>query len=194
MPNEDVPVDTTVDPDIAPPQRTRARARRTAPPEPVVEDRIIVGELIEAEEEEDPDERLTLTLEERTNFATLVNVGKRFKTINVADHQVTIKTLKASDEMRIGLYTKPYLDTQGFARAYQVAVSAAGLVEIQNQELWKSLKEVTDPDEIFAKNVAALEDFYPIVITQIYQAVMDLEREFAELAIKLGKLGDPAKK
>ena len=36
--------------------------------------------------------------------------------------------------------------------------------------------------------VKLLADADPIVVTQVYQAIMDLEREFAELAIKLGKL------
>lgn len=185
-PSEDVPVDPSYDPDIVPPDHI-APSRKA-------ENRRIVGELVEVEDQEPEDERLVLTHEERQNFATLVNVGRRIKTVNVADHQVTVKTLKSVDEMRIGIFTKPYLDTQGFARAYQTAVCACGIVEIQGQELWGSLKEITDPDELFARNVKALGEFYPIVITQIYQAIMDLEREFAQLAIKLGKLGDPAKK
>jgi hypothetical protein len=120
-------------------------------------------------------------------------VGRRYKTVNVADFDVRIRTLKTGDEMRVGLYTKPYLETHGFARAHQVAVVASGLVEIKDhrgnvQDLWTSLKEVTDPDEIFAKNCDALLEFHPPVLVKIYDEVMKLEREFAELAVKLGKL------
>lgn len=179
--SEDPPVDPTVDPDLAPPEPR--------------EDRRIVGELIEVEEEDEGPTRLELTHQEREDFSKLLNVGRRTKTINVADHNVVIRTLKTGDEMRVGLYTKPYLDTQGFSRAYQIGVCAAGVVEIVGQDLWLSLKEVTDKDEIFAKNATALAEFYPVVISKIYTEIMNLEREFAELAIKLGKLGsDPLKK
>ena len=204
-PSDDVPVDPTIEPGIAPPTR---KGKKKAPTtdhtvvfkdgsdleEPAeFEDRTIVGELIEDEEDE-VEERLTLTLEERTDFAKLMTVGRRLKTIDVAGPKVTIQTLTSADEMRIGLHTKPYLDTQGFARAYHVGVCAAGIVEVKNQPLWQSLLPVEDPDEVFSKNVEALSKFYPVVISRIYDGIMELEREFAKLAIKLGKLGDPAKK
>lgn len=180
MIDEEPPVDPTVDPDLIPPEPRK---------EPLFEDRVIVGELIEETEEDSWPKRLELTPDEQIDFSRLVNIGRRIKTITVADHRVTIQTLKVGDEMRIGLYTKPYLDTQGFSRAYQIGVCAAGIVEIENQPLWRSLKEIKDPDEKFAKNAAALADFYPIVLTQIYTAIMDAEREYGELAVKLGKLG-----
>lgn len=193
----DVPVDTTIDPDIVPPKPRIDHSvgfsdGSDQPEEP--EDRTIVGELVEVEQEEAPPQRLTLTNEERQDFARLVTVGRRRKEIIVAKHRVTIQTLQSIDEMRIGLYTKPYLDSQGFARAYHVGVCAAGIAEIKNQPLWESLAPIEDPDERFAKNVEVLSTFYPVVISRIYQAIMDLEREFAQLAIKLGYLGDPAKK
>lgn len=192
--DEDVPVDPTIDPDIAPPGPRIDHTVGFGDQDEPVEDRTIVGELVEAEEEPKEPERLTLTFDERTDFSRLITVGRRLKDITVADHRITIQTLQSGDEMRIGLHTKPYLDSQGFARAYQVGVCAAGIVEIKNQTLWESLEPIDDPDEKFAKNVEALSKFYPIVITRIYQSIMDLEREFAQLAVKLGKLGDPAKK
>ena len=115
--------------------------------------------------------------------------GRRSKTITVMGHPVVIQTLTTADEMRIGLFTKKYLDSQlGFQRAYQVAVCAAGIRELQGRPLFTSLREITSEDEIFDKSVEAVQKLYPIVVTQVYQGIMDLEREFAELAIKLGKL------
>lgn len=178
--SEDPPVDPSIDPDLAPPVRT-----------PQAEDRRIVGQLVvENETEEEPD--LELTNSERLDLGRLMTVGRRHKTITVAGNRITIRTLDSGDEMRIGLYTKPYLDSQGFARAYQVASCACGIVEIHGQELWdalekKPLKEITDEDQIFAKNCEALTKFYPIVISEIHNEIMGLEREFAELYIKLGK-------
>lgn len=205
-PSDDVPVDTTIEPGIAPPAR-KGRKKAPVTDTSVVfkdgsdledsgipyEDRTIVGELIEDEPEE-VEERLTLTLEERTDLAKLMTVGRRVKTIKVANHQVKIQTLTGDDEMRIGLFTKPYLDTQGFARAYHVGTCAAGIVEIKGQPLWDSLMPIDDPNERFLKNAEAVGQFYPVVISRIYDEIMNLEREFAALAIKLNLLADPAKK
>lgn len=172
---DEAPVDPAVEPDLAPPAPPRRRvaaddADTLPPPEPAPE----VTELTDAE---------------RRDFATLMTCGRRSKTITVMGHPVVIQTLTTADEMRIGLYTKPYLETQlGFQRAYQVAVCAAGVREVQGKPLFSSLREITSDDEIFDKSVEEIKKFYPVVVTQVYQAIMDLEREFAELAIKLGKL------
>ena len=171
--SEDIPVDPSIDPDLAPPEPSRR----------------IVGELIEVEESDQQEEVTELSPQERQDFTSLLTCGRRSKKISVMGHPVVIQTLKTADEMRIGLFTKTYLESQlGFQRAYQVAVCAAGVREIQGRPLFKDLREVTDEDEIFSKNVEAVQELYPIVVTQIYQAIMDLEREFAELALKLGKL------
>src|SRR4029077_12094810 len=133
------------------------------PPEP----RRVVGELVE--EEIPASERVTtLTDEERRDFATLLTVGRRTKKLTVMDHAVTIQTLKTADEMRIGLYTKDYLDSQGFSRAYQVGVCAAGVLEIDGMPIYSSLSGKEDGDEVFRKSTEKLSQYYPIVISQIY--------------------------
>ena len=172
MSTSDMPVDPTIDPDLAPPEPRR-----------------VVGELIDTEVVEEEPQVTELTDQERADFASLLTCGRRSKKISVMGHTVRIQTLKTGDEMRVGLFTKKYLESQlGFQRAYQVAVCAAGIREVQGKPLFRDLRDITDEDEIFDKNVEAVMEFYPIVITQIYQAIMDLEREFAQLAIKLGKL------
>lgn len=175
--DQEIPVDPAVDPDIPSPSAP-SRGRRVEPEpvaeHPVVEEQVQVTELSD---------------EERRNFSALMTCGRRSKTITVMGHPVVIQTLSTADEMRIGLFTKTYNDTTlGFQRAYQVAVCAAGIREVQGHPLFTSLREITSEDEIFDKSVEAVKKYYPVVVTQIYQAIMDLEREFAELAIKLGKL------
>ena len=174
--SEDTLLDPTIEPGLTPP--TPGESRR------------VVGEPIEAAPDSAPEPETTvLTDQERRDFASLMTCGRRSKTITVMGHPVVIQTLTTADEMRVGLFTKGYADTQlGFQRAYQVAVCAAGIREVQGKPLTSSLREITSEDEVFDKSVEAVKEFYPVVITQVYQAIMDLEREFAELAIKLGKL------
>lgn len=175
--SEDLPVGIDSDPVLAPPD--------LPPPD---EDRRVVGELITEKVPGGPAEVTELTAEERADFAMLLTVGRRSKKIDVMGHAVVIQTLKSADEMRVGLFCKPYIDSYGFNRSYQVAVCAAGIREVDGRPLFSSLSENPDPDEIFDKCAAKVTEFYPVVVTQIYQAIMDLEKEFAELAIRLGKL------
>jgi len=174
---DEAPVDPSVEPGLAPP---------TMPDRRLVADPTDPDDEPQAAGEEPVTE---LTDQERIDFASLLTCGRRSKTITVMGHPVVIQTLTTADEMRIGLFTKRYLDSQlGFQRAYQVAVCAAGIRELQGAPLFSSLRETTSEDEVFDKGVEAVKALYPIVVTQVYQAIMDLEREFAELAIKLGKL------
>lgn len=153
-----------------------------APPEP----RRVVGELVE--EASASDAVTTLTDEERNDLATLLTIGRRVKEISVMDHTVTIQTLKTTDEMRIGLFTKEYLDSQGFSRAYQVGVCAAGVVDIDGMPIYTPITGKEDANAVFRKRAEKMSEYYPIVISQVYDAIIALEREFAQLAVKLGKI------
>ncbi|QIG58331.1 tail assembly chaperone [Gordonia phage Skog] len=176
MSEESAAPDPTVDPDLAPPEPRR-----------------VVGEPVAVEPEqpeEAPEEKITtLTDAERHDLQMLMTCGRRFKTITVLGHRVKVQTLRSGDEMRIGLYTKPHLGSQGFVRAYQVGVCAAGIVEINGTPLYSPLREAdNDPDTAFQKAVEQLENFYAASLSPIYDAIMGMDVEFAELADKLGKL------
>lgn len=175
------PVDPTVDPALAPPNdRHRVEPPADGGPIPVPP-----PQNLEADEEQVTE----LTDEERRWFSSLLTVGRRSKTIDVFGHPVVIQTLTTSDELRIGLYCRPYQETQAFARSYQVAVCACAVRSADGKALFTSLSEVPSEDEIFDAKVAAVEKWYPIVVSQVHRAVMNLEQEFAELAQKLGKAG-----
>ena len=53
---------------------------------------------------------------------------------------------------------------------------------------WQSLYAEADNDALFQQKVTKVAQMYPTVINRIYRAVMDAEKEFVELATKLGKL------
>ena len=158
-----------------------------APPEefierPVEEDRRVVGE-IEVEEQV-----TELTAEERANFVTLMTCGKRTKVIEVLGHQVGIESLNNDDDLRIGLYTKDYRESDAFSRAVHIGTCAAGIRTIDGRPLYTALSTDETPEAIFQEKVTKLLKFYPISITEIYREILKLDLEFAELATKLGKL------
>lgn len=140
-------------------------------------------------EQEQPAEEVVteLTPEERLLFSQLITVGQRTKTIDVMGHTVVVQSLRVSDDLRIGLYCRPYEGSKMEHRAYQLAACAAGIRSIDGMPLYQSMTTTEGDDEVFAHNVKLLGDYYPIVITEIYREVLSLDQEFAELAIKLGK-------
>lgn len=129
-----------------------------------------------------------LSPEEQVMFASLLTCGRRSKTLTILDHTVVVQTLCCDDDMRIGLYVKDYQNTLGESRAYQVAVAAAGLRSIDGSPLVQGLFEAADESALFDEKVKKVAGMYPTVVSQIYRAVLDAEKEFVELATKLGKL------
>lgn len=150
------------------------------------ESRRVVGELV-TEEVETEDPVVELTDEERSLFRSLMTVGKRVKTLAVMDHSVLIETLNIDDELQVGLACREYEGTKAFARAYQLAVCAAAVKEVDGIPLYQALSEDTEPSEAFAKKLEKLKKYYPVVLYKIYRGVLELEQEFAELVEKLGK-------
>ena len=187
-PEPAIPVGLT-DPELVAPQ---------APPEPpeafvpptgafaAMEDQeggVLVGDpLPEAEEVTE------LSPEEEVMFASLMTCGRRTKVVHILDHTVVVQTLCGDDDLRIGLYVKEYVGSMGEQRAYQIAVAAAGIRTIDGQPLVQSLYAEADNDALFQQKVTKVAQMYPTVINRIYRAVMDAEKEFVELATKLGKL------
>jgi len=171
-------------PDFTPPE---AVAAPPVPPEPYVavekpEDRRVVGEAA-------PDERITeLTAEERAIFSSLLTCGKRSKTVEVLGHQVGIESLNNDDDLRVGLYTKDFLNSDAYPRAVHIGTCAAGIRTIDGRPLYNPLSEDDGPQGAFQAKVDKLLKFYPIVVTEIYREILRLDLEFAELAEKLGKL------
>lgn len=130
-----------------------------------------------------------LTDDERTWFAALMTCGRRHKIIPImGDHKVGIQTLTAEDDLRIGLYTKQYKDSDAYPRAYQIAVCASGIRTVDSRPLYQPITEDEDEQAVFTEKVERMSKFYPVVVTEIYRAIMELDGEFAELARKLGKL------
>jgi hypothetical protein len=157
------------------------------PPEPLDESQFVASERVAEEVKEAVEEEITeLTDEERVLFSSLMTVGKRSKPIEVMGHTVVIQSLRVADDLRIGLWCKKYEESRGFQRAYQLGVCAAGIRTVDGTPLYQSLTD-SGEDEVFEAKVEKLQNYYPIVINQIYNSIVGLDSEFAELATKLGK-------
>lgn len=163
------------------------------PPEPFFDDghKVETRQLVEgAEEQVSAEEQLTkLTDEERMWFSTLLTVGRRSKVIEVMGHTLLIQNLNTDDDLRVGLFCKDYQGAPpADARAYQLATCAAGIRTIDGLPVYQSLTEDIGDDELFGQKITKLRQYYPVVLTKIYHEILGLDREFHDLATKLGKL------
>src|SRR6516225_4303989 len=149
---------------------------------PQEENRRIVGEPLVGEEV------FTPTDEERNQFATLMSCGKRTKVIDVLGHSVGIESLNVDDDLRIGLFTKEFRESDAYARAVHIATCAAGIQTIDGRLLYTPISQDETSEAVFRAKAEKLKKFYPVAITEIYREILNLDAEFAELAIKLGKL------
>jgi hypothetical protein len=143
----------------------------------------------EGEEGEIPGEDITeLTVEERSKFAMLMYVGKTTKVIDVYGHPVVVESINVGDDLLIGMYRRDFQGDQlAEARAYQIATCACGVRLMNGQPLYVPISMEETPDEVFRQKVNRIIALYPPVISKIYEGIRDLDREFAELADKLGK-------
>lgn len=159
-----------------------------SPEEPT---RVRVGDDIEdpeAEGETRPeDNRTDLTDEERKQLVSLMTLGKRLKTVNILGHEVVLSSLMSEDELLIGDYVRPYMDTLAQARAYQIATVASAVRKVDGEQWGISLSENPAPEDGFYLRVEKVKKFHPLVLQYIFNECREIETEFADLARKLGK-------
>ena len=152
------------------------------PVPPSEETRRLVADPVESENVYTP------TADERDQFRTLMACGKRPKTIDVLGHTVEIESLNVDDDLRIGLFTKDYRDSDAYARAIHVGTCAAGIRTVDGRLLYTPISSEESSETIFRAKVKVLLKYYPVVVTEIYREILMLDAEFAELATKLNLL------
>lgn len=136
----------------------------------------------------DEDEETKFSEEDRATFASLMTVGQRIRTFSVLGHEVKMMTPTVDDELRVALASKEFRETEGFVRSYQAAVVACCLREIDGKPVYRSLSQRPDPAEAFDKKLDKVKAMYPLTVSMLYQKVVEMEQEYAEMAQKLGKL------
>lgn len=128
------------------------------------------------------------TDEERMEFVSLMTCGKRSKVIDVLGHSVGIESLNVDDDLRIGMFTKDFVGSDAYSRAVHVATAAAAIRTVDGRLLYTPLSMDETPEAIHHAKVQKLLKWYPVSITEIYREVLNLDAEFVELAVRLGKL------
>lgn len=128
-----------------------------------------------------------LSPEEHALFSSLLTCGRKINTVDIFNHIVVVHSLCGDDDLRIGLYVKEFQGSLGESRAYQIGVAAAGIETIDGTPLVTPLFANADESTLFDEKVKRVAKMYPVVINRIYRAVLDAEKDFVELTVRLGK-------
>lgn len=146
---------------------------------------------------DDVESVLGLSDAERAELNDFFTVGKRKGFVKVLGHRVDCQTLNSLDEMNVGRFTGPYMNTPGFVRAWTVAVAAAGIRLVDGKRIFDALAPIEDESELFDEKVRLVARAFPYVITPVYDRIQELDAEFAAIAAKLtppkAKPGEPGK-
>jgi hypothetical protein len=146
------------------------------------ESRRLVSQPVQTEEMWEPTEA------ERDQFATLLNCGKRSTVVSVMGHKVGIESLNVDDDLRVGVFTQKYLGTEAYGRAVALATCAAGVRTIDGRPLYNPLSVDESPESIFEGRLERLRHYHASAIMEIHPHILQLDIDFANLAVKLGKL------
>lgn len=185
------PEDESVDPDLDPPRKRRERTEGDESSPEDIPERIRVDDEPELEEDEpepESDPRTQLSAEERENFRDLLTVGRRTKTVDLFDHKIVLASLNVDDEVMIGQATKDFIGSQTFPRVWQSATVAAAIRSVDGEAWGQSMFQDEEPEVRFSSKWKKVRSMYPLVIQHLYNEVIQMESEFAELARKLGKV------
>jgi hypothetical protein len=130
-----------------------------------------------------------LTEEEEQVFSDLLFIGRKEKLIHIAGHTILVSTLTTDVELQLGLLTKEFQGSDGYARAYKTAVVAASIKEVDGRPLYQSLssEESDDVAYVVRKKFEKVQKYYPVLLEMIYTQVVELEKELFPLVEKLKK-------
>lgn len=175
-----------------PPVRRRSMASMDGPTDdgllPPDPDALLEKRRVEIKEaaEKAASEEPVLTEAEEDEVVDLVYAGRKETHFELFGRMIHLRTLTIEEELKVAEVTKPWLQTDGYPRAYRTAVVAAAIRTIDGKLLFNPLSE-SDFDQIVRKKFEKLLNYYPLGVDQIYARYYEMERELLVFVEKLGK-------
>lgn len=105
-------------------------------------------------------------------------------------HTFTIKTLTRGERMAVSILVKEWEGSLGMADAYEAAMVAASLVEVDGRSLYTDLEPDADPLIRIRQNFNIVRRWYDPVLVAIYERITVLaarqERVFQNFLLQYG--------
>jgi len=115
----------------------------------------------------------------------LLYLGRLSKNVTVAGHDFHVSTLTTGQQMRVGEIIKRYTDTVAIDVAYKAATVAAAVDIVDGEQIYQPY-DMTDNSE-FDKKFLIVTQWYPFIIDELFQVVLDLDSTVKEHVKRLKK-------
>lgn len=124
----------------------------------------------------------------REDFEGLMYIGRLTRNFTWLGHSFTIRTLSTDELLEVGLLHKPYINTLADAKAYQTAVVAACVVEVDHQPM--PVPVTNDPADtwLLGKFNYVKAKWFPPTMDAVYEEYLKLESRVTEVIEAMGKV------
>jgi hypothetical protein len=111
----------------------------------------------------------------RDPFSGLLYIGALKDTFDWGGHSFTIRTLKSGELADVALAIKKYADSDGALKAYQGAIAAAALLDIDGQGFPLPVPIRTDEADFERRFDYVMRNWFPPTLDAIYERYIELE-------------------
>lgn len=123
----------------------------------------------------------------REDFEGLLFLGYLRHEFTWIGHQFTIRTLRIGEILEVGMVHKPYVGSLAEVKAYQAAVVAACVVQVDGRPVALPITDDPADTELANKFAYILRSWFPVVLDAIYDEYQALEGRVEQVIEAMGK-------
>ena len=123
----------------------------------------------------------------RQDFEGLLYLGRLTDTFSWLGHTFTIRTLSSGEVLEVGLLHKKYVGTLADVKAYQAALVAACVVEVDGQPMPVPLTNAAADTALVNRFNYVLRSWFPPTLDVVYERYLLLEARVGEVIEAMGK-------
>lgn len=139
-------------------------------------------------EKQDPPPLPTFDPKFREPFTGLLFLGALSDSFDWAGHHFKIRTLHSEELSECSLATKRYQGTEGEHKAFQTAVMAASLLDIDGRGVPVPIPIDTNDSMFDVRFAYMMKNWFPAVADEVYRRYIDLEITARQVMEALGGL------
>lgn len=126
----------------------------------------------------------TFSEEYKLPFEGLLYLGKLSKAVTVFGHKFIVKTLNDAEVLEVFQLLIPYKESQGYTKAYRVAVLAAAIEEVDGKPLYSPLSP--SEEGILRRKFEEVTKWYRCTTEAVYSEYLEFEKEVEAMVVEVG--------
>lgn len=161
-------------------------ASSQAPPHPT-EPHPVANDGVESDQGDDEEPLPEFDPKVREDFEGLLYLGKLTAQFEWMGHKFTIRTLTVGEALEIGLLHREYVGTIADIKAYQAAVTAACVVQIDKRSMPFPITNEDEDTPLRNRFQYVIDHWFPPTLDAIYENFLLLEARVDKVMEAMGK-------